>query len=90
MKAILEIPVCRVRSIPKRYRTTFSFLYIPAPKSIFKNIRKVLPGHYLVVSREGIRETEYWDLSFNRIELTEERGASDCLIPTGRRCVFVS
>jgi len=37
---------------------------VPAPKSIFKKIRKVLPGHYLVVSAKGLRETQYWDLSF--------------------------
>ena len=51
----------------------FRFLYIPAPKSIFKHIRKVLPGHYVVASDNGIREVEYWDISFaHTLELTEE------------------
>ena len=47
--------------------------YVPAPKSIFRSIRKIRPGHYLVISPMGIRETEYWDLSFSPIsDMAEE------------------
>jgi asparagine synthase (glutamine-hydrolysing) len=46
----------------------FSFGYIPAPKTIYRNVRKVQPGHYLTVSAQGIQEKEYWDLSFARLE----------------------
>lgn len=42
----------------------FSMLYVPAPKTIYRNIRKLRPGHYLVVDQSGIREVEYWDLRF--------------------------
>src|SRR5271168_4596985 len=42
----------------------FSFGYIPAPKTIYRAVRKVLPGHYLVASAKGIRQASYWDLSF--------------------------
>ncbi len=42
----------------------FSFGYIPAPKTIYRDIRKLLPGHYLVASRKGLQETSYWDISF--------------------------
>jgi asparagine synthase (glutamine-hydrolysing) len=50
----------------------FSFGYIPAPKTIYRSVRKVLPGHYLVASAEGVRETRYWDLSFSRVEQHSE------------------
>jgi len=51
----------------------FSFGYIPAPKTIYRSVRKVMPGHYLVASANGVRETRYWDLSFDRVEeRTEE------------------
>lgn len=46
----------------------FSFSYIPAPKTVYKNIRKLQPAHYLVVSRSGLRETEYWKLSFSNVK----------------------
>jgi asparagine synthase (glutamine-hydrolysing) len=50
----------------------FSFGYIPAPKTIYRSVRKVLPGHYLVASASGIRESSYWDLSFANVEQQSE------------------
>jgi asparagine synthase (glutamine-hydrolysing) len=50
----------------------FSFGYIPAPKTIYRSVRKVMPGHYLVASSNGIREIQYWDLSFNKVEQRSE------------------
>jgi len=74
IKAILQVPgVCRDIDI-EAMSDYFSFLYVPAPKSIFKKIRKVLPGHYLLVSADGVREAQYWDLSFaDTDELSEEQ-----------------
>jgi asparagine synthase (glutamine-hydrolysing) len=52
----------------------FSFGYIPAPKTIYRDVRKVLPGHYLVISEKGIRDICYWDISFAQTEdRTEEQ-----------------
>jgi asparagine synthase (glutamine-hydrolysing) len=50
----------------------FSFGYIPAPKTIYKSIRKVMPGHYLVATESGLRETCYWDLSYANVERHSE------------------
>jgi asparagine synthase (glutamine-hydrolysing) len=50
----------------------FSFGYIPAPKTIYRAIRKVMPGHYVVASAEGLRETRYWDLSFGDVKEQSE------------------
>jgi asparagine synthase (glutamine-hydrolysing) len=50
----------------------FSFGYIPAPKTIYKAVRKLLPGHYLVASASGLRETAYWDISFGQVENRSE------------------
>src|SRR5579862_3604216 len=50
----------------------FSFGYVPAPKSIYRAVRKLRPGHYLVVSAQGIKETEYWDLSFANLQEKSE------------------
>lgn len=40
----------------------FSFFYIPAPKTIFKNIQKVMPGTILSLQNNQLKETRYWDL----------------------------
>lgn len=42
----------------------FMFSYIPAPLTIFRNIRKLRPGHTLTVCGGRLRESRYWDLSF--------------------------
>lgn len=40
------------------------FQYVPAPHSIFRHARKVLPGHMMEVLPDGnVRDREYWDLS---------------------------
>jgi asparagine synthase (glutamine-hydrolysing) len=47
----------------------FSFGYIPAPKTIYQAARKVLPGHYVVVSDDGtLQERSYWRLTFGETE----------------------
>jgi len=89
MKAILEIPGVPREIDPEAVSDYFSLLYIPAPKSIFKNIRKVLPGHYLVASRDGIRETEYWDLSFNHSLQLSEQEWCERLFETYREAVRI-
>lgn len=50
----------------------FSFGYIPAPKTIYRSVRKVMPGHYLVASVDGVKETQYWDLSFADVQQRSE------------------
>jgi len=44
----------------------FAYQYIPDPKTIFQNIYKLEPGHYLEVSAEGIKKEKYWDISFKQ------------------------
>jgi asparagine synthase (glutamine-hydrolysing) len=43
----------------------FSYQYIPAPKTIYRSIRKLRPAHYLVAEGSNLREIPYWDLRFN-------------------------
>jgi asparagine synthase (glutamine-hydrolysing) len=57
----------------------FAFGYVPAPKTIYKAVRKVLPGHYLVVSEKEFRETSYWDLSFADVENRSEEEWAEIL-----------
>jgi asparagine synthase (glutamine-hydrolysing) len=87
MKAILEVPNVSREIDLEAVSDYFSYLYIPAPKSIFKHIRKVLPGHYVVVSDAGIRETEYWDINFSETLARSEKEWCETLLETYREAV---
>ncbi|MCB0255199.1 MAG: asparagine synthase (glutamine-hydrolyzing) [Anaerolineae bacterium] len=41
-----------------------TLLYIPAPWTIFKHIRKLLPGHYLLAENGQVSIQRYWQLDF--------------------------
>jgi asparagine synthase (glutamine-hydrolysing) len=36
--------------------------FIPAPFTFFKNIKKLMPGHYLIIKDNHVKEHKYWDL----------------------------
>jgi len=40
----------------------FTFEYIPAPQSIFKGIRKLPPGHMIIIENDKIKMSSYWDI----------------------------
>ncbi|MGH8581629.1 MAG: asparagine synthase (glutamine-hydrolyzing) [Gammaproteobacteria bacterium] len=42
----------------------FTFLYIPAPATIFRDIRELPAAHALVFDRDGLRIERYWTLDF--------------------------
>ena len=64
----------------------FSFMYVPAPKTIYRSVRKLRPAHYLVIDASGIREVPYWDLRFDeRGTFRRPNGASACSRNFGRR-----
>ncbi|MCC7430445.1 asparagine synthase (glutamine-hydrolyzing) [bacterium] len=45
-----------------------TYLYVPAPKTIFSNIKKLKQGHFLKITEQGIRETPFWKLTYNPIK----------------------
>ncbi len=55
---------------PQALSDYLAYGYVPAPKTIYKAVRKVQPGHYVVASAREVKETQYWDISFAH---TEER-----------------
>ncbi len=58
----------------------FSFQYIPAPKTIFRHVRKLRAGHYLVATPQGAVSREYWDIDFSDPETRSESDWSLALI----------
>lgn len=42
-----------------------SYEYVPAPHSIFKAVKKLLPGHFLKWQDGDLKITPYWQIQFN-------------------------
>jgi asparagine synthase (glutamine-hydrolysing) len=36
--------------------------YVPAPRTLLRGVRKLLPGHRLVIEGDGVRDEAYWEL----------------------------
>lgn len=45
-----------------------TYLYVPAPQTIFKDLYKLLPGHMLVCEEGDITVRQYWDILDGDIE----------------------
>ena len=64
IKAILAEGVSRDIDL-QALHDYLSLNYIPGPRSIFKYIHKLPPGHLLMWSRGTVTVTPYWDLDYN-------------------------
>ena len=53
-----------------------TFGYVPTPLTILNGIKKLEPGHYLVLKNNEVTVEKYWDLSFNEIKSNEDYFAS--------------
>lgn len=71
-KAILEgledIPELNVELIDDY----MSFGYIPGENTLHKGIKRLMPGHYAVITRERFVTEQWWDLEFNSFEEKDE------------------
>jgi asparagine synthase (glutamine-hydrolysing) len=63
IKALLCDPVVSRDIDPEALDLYLTLNYIPAPWTIFKNIRKLLPGHYLLLEKGRVITERYWDIS---------------------------
>jgi asparagine synthase (glutamine-hydrolysing) len=49
---------------PQAIHRFLTFLHLPGDQTLFKGIRKIEPGHYLVASGRRVVCRQYWDLHF--------------------------
>jgi len=80
IKSILEI-----EAVPKEIRHDaiydfFVYQYVPESKSIFKNIDKLKPGHYLTINKNGIDIKQYWDVTFQDQSASSEDEIAEGLL----------
>ena len=64
IKALLELPEIPREVDPEAFDLYLSLRYVPGPRTMFKNIYKLQPGHTLVASAAGVRIRKYWDIGY--------------------------
>jgi asparagine synthase (glutamine-hydrolysing) len=64
MKALLADPTIERDVDPAAIDEYLTYSYIPAPRTVFRGIRKLLPGHYLLFQKDRITTAPYWELTF--------------------------
>jgi asparagine synthase (glutamine-hydrolysing) len=63
IKAVLEHPSVSRTCDWTALDAFFTYGYIPAPWTAYRDVKKLPAGHYLIADERGIREEQYWDLS---------------------------
>jgi len=72
LKAIIKDESIKRELNPKAVECYFYKGYIPSPYSIWQNISKLPPGHYLIFENDNINIQKYWDLTIDNKEYSEE------------------
>lgn len=62
IKAILENPQIPREVDLDSFDLYMNYRFVPAPRTMFKGIKKLLPGHRMIVSKKGIEIDEYWNI----------------------------
>jgi len=62
IKALLQDPHCTRDVDIESLSELFTFRYVPSPKTLFKDIRKLPPGHWMTLSARGIEINRFWDV----------------------------
>ena len=89
IKALLQDPTVQRNIDPYALDEYLTYLYIPAPRTIFQQIYKLRPGHTLTVSECGLKEEEYWDLTFQPESDQPEHDVAEGVLEKLRESVSV-
>ncbi|GAH54468.1 unnamed protein product, partial [marine sediment metagenome] len=64
LKSLLQFPGLRREIDLKSLNKYLTFEYVPAPYTIYKDIYKLQPGHYLIFKNGRLLIKKYWNLSY--------------------------
>lgn len=66
IKSLLQLPGLNLEIEPTAIPDFLSYQYIPDPKTIYRNIYKLPPAHFMVLKSGGEPHlSEYWDIDFS-------------------------
>lgn len=72
LKSLVQNPPISKDLCKEAITDYFTLGYILSPKTIFKDINSLSPGHFLTVSNGIVKENRYWDLQFTDRNFADE------------------
>jgi asparagine synthase (glutamine-hydrolysing) len=60
IKGLLAHPECPRDVDTQSLGDLFTFRYVPSPRTLFQDIRKLPPAHYMVVDSSGVKTNRFW------------------------------
>jgi asparagine synthase (glutamine-hydrolysing) len=76
LKAMRGEGLCPASIDPEALDCYLSLGYVPAPRTIYAGVKKLLPARVVSISERGAVEREYWQLSFSELD---ERSNDDAV-----------
>jgi asparagine synthase (glutamine-hydrolysing) len=64
IKALLELPEIEPQLDPESLHQYLTFLWVPDPRTMFRDIHKLPAGHFAVFRSGELSIHQYWDLTF--------------------------
>lgn len=78
LKAIKKYPCINLDIEPTAIYDFLTYLYVPTPKTLYKNIFKLPPGHYAILEKGKLKVEQYWDVDLsNKISISEEEAIEE-------------
>lgn len=68
IKALLRLPRIRPAVDPTALEHYLSLRYVPGPRTMFRGIHKLQPGHFLQLRDRQVQIRRYWDVDFSDAE----------------------
>jgi len=90
LKGIEQHPALPRDIDPQALEEYFALGYVPDPKTIYRRVYKLAPGHRLLIRRgEPFQSESYWDVSFDSDGRLNESEAGETLMAKLREAVDV-
>jgi len=92
LKALLPHPALPRERDPMAIEDYFAYGYIPEPRTIFSGVRKLPPGHTLLIEKGQTllpRTNQYWDIPFTDSGLATQDSAQSELIGRLREAIDI-
>lgn len=88
IKALLSLPWVKAKLDEEALYHFLTYNKVPPPYTMFENIHKVKPGHYLSVSKDGILRYEpFWEVALSNLDETDEESIRTRLLQELRASV---